>query len=259
VPSGSASAPIPLDIDYNSVYVTVYASDGNSMLQYSIYFYRNGPTDANLSSLTVSNGSLTPVFSPDTIKYTDSVANSVTSITVTPTADLSSSEIYAGGAVVASGTASPPIALAVGANAIGIDIFTEGDAASKFYTINVVRASGSDDSFNPAIGVTKPAETPNLADDGILVHQAVSPNGDGINDFLQIDNIAKYPENKLLIMNQSGQMIYQATGYDNTSKVFDGHSSKNGKMQLPGTYFYQLDYTVKGITKHKTGYLVLKY
>jgi hypothetical protein len=30
-------------------------------------------------------------------------------------------------------------------------------------------------------------------------------------------------------------------------------------MQLPGTYFYQLDYTVNGVTKHKTGFLVLKY
>jgi len=30
-------------------------------------------------------------------------------------------------------------------------------------------------------------------------------------------------------------------------------------MQLPGTYFYQLEYTVKGIIKYKTGFLVLKY
>ena len=43
------------------------------------------------------------------------------------------------------------------------------------------------------------------------------------------------------------------------SKVFNGHSSKNGQMQLPGTYFYQLDYTVSGTIKHKTGFLVLKY
>ena len=94
----------------------------------------------------------------------------------------------------------------------------------------------------------------------IIVHQAVSPKcGDGINDFLQIDGIQAHPDNKLTIMNRSGQMIYQASGYDNTTKTFDGHSNKNGQMQLPGTYFYQLDYTVKGITMRKTGFIVLKY
>jgi hypothetical protein len=76
---------------------------------------------------------------------------------------------------------------------------------------------------------------------------------------LQIDNISQYPDNKLSIMNRNGQLVYQATGYDNSSKVFDGHSSKNGQMQLPGTYFYELDYIVAGIAKHRTGFLVLKY
>ena len=74
-----------------------------------------------------------------------------------------------------------------------------------------------------------------------------------------IDNISQYPDNKLSIMNRNGQLVYEAKGYDNNSKVFDGHSNKNSQMQLPGTYFYQLDYTLSGITKHKTGFLVLKY
>ena len=60
-------------------------------------------------------------------------------------------------------------------------------------------------------------------------------------------------------MNRSGQMICQASGYDNATKTFDGHSNKNCQMQLPGKYFYQSDYTVDGITKHKTGFLVLRY
>jgi len=51
----------------------------------------------------------------------------------------------------------------------------------------------------------------------------------------------------------------QIFGYDNATKTFDGHSNKTGQMQLPGTYFYALDYTVGGIVKHKTGFLVLKY
>ncbi|MBB3053597.1 T9SS type B sorting domain-containing protein, partial [Mucilaginibacter gotjawali] len=68
-----------------------------------------------------------------------------------------------------------------------------------------------------------------------------------------------YPDNKLTIMNRSGQLIFEAKGYDNSTKVFDGHSNKTGAMQLPGTYFYSLDFTVNGTAKHKTGFIVLKY
>ena len=95
--------------------------------------------------------------------------------------------------------------------------------------------------------------------DGIIVHQGISPNGDGMNDYLVIDGISNYPDNKLTIMNRNGQLIYEAKGYDNSSRMFDGHSNKTGTLQLPGTYFYSLEYTVKGVAKHKTGFIVLKY
>jgi gliding motility-associated-like protein len=102
-------------------------------------------------------------------------------------------------------------------------------------------------------------ETPVLAEDGIIVHQGISPNGDGINDFLQIDNISQYPDNKLMIMDRNGQLVFEAKGYDNSSKIFDGHNNKTGQMQLPGTYFYSLEYKVKGISRRKTGFIVLRY
>jgi len=94
---------------------------------------------------------------------------------------------------------------------------------------------------------------------GPTVHQGISPNGDGDNDILTIDNIAAYPENSLTIMNRSGELIYQAKGYNNTTVAFDGHSNKNGKLQQSGTYFYSLDYKAGSETKHKTGYILLKY
>jgi len=57
-----------------------------------------------------------------------------------------------------------------------------------------------------------------------------------------------------MIMNRNGQLVYEASGYNNSSKIFDGHSSINRQMQLPGTYFYQLDYTVSGIINIKPGF-----
>ena len=215
--------------------------------------------NADLASLTISSGTLTPGFAAGTTSYTDAVTNATTTVTVTPTfSDPNATQITVNTVAVTSGSASQVIALAVGANTINT-IVTAQSGATKTYTLVVTRAAGGADNYDDGISVTKPTETPALAEDGIKVHQAVSPNGDGINDFLTIENITNYPDNKLSIMNRNGQLVYEATGYDNSSKIFDGHSNKNGQMQLPGTYFYQLDYTVSGITKHKTGYLVLKY
>jgi gliding motility-associated-like protein len=91
------------------------------------------------------------------------------------------------------------------------------------------------------------------------VKQGVSPNGDGINDVLVIDNIEKYPDNKLTIINSAGSTVYQASGYNNTTTAFDGHSNKTNAMQKPGTYFYRLEYKDKNATKYKTGYILLKF
>jgi gliding motility-associated-like protein len=91
------------------------------------------------------------------------------------------------------------------------------------------------------------------------VKQGFSPNGDGNNDVLIINNIERYPKNKLIIVNNSGVEIYQAAGYDNVSKVFDGHSSKSSVMQRPGTYFYRLEYDDNGKLKYKTGFVLIKY
>ena len=91
------------------------------------------------------------------------------------------------------------------------------------------------------------------------VRQAVSPNGDGINDVLTIDNIESYPDNKVTLLNRNGVEVFTVSGYDNVNKVFDGHSNINKSMQQPGTYFYLLEYRVKGELKRKTGYFIIKY
>ncbi|OOQ61614.1 hypothetical protein BC343_00630 [Mucilaginibacter pedocola] len=92
----------------------------------------------------------------------------------------------------------------------------------------------------------------------LSVHQAVSPNGDGLNDVFTIDGINAYPDNTVRIINANGDVIYSAKGYDNYSKAFDGRAN-NGKLQKPGTYFYSLDYTKDGKAQRKTGYLIVKY
>jgi gliding motility-associated-like protein len=109
-----------------------------------------------------------------------------------------------------------------------------------------------------------------LACGTILVHNAFSPNGDGINEKFVIDNIDDsvcYPENTVEIYNRWGVLVFETKGYNNNSNAFDGISGGRSTVQqssgLPtGTYFYILNYTSvdnvgKIITNKKDGYLYL--
>jgi len=75
----------------------------------------------------------------------------------------------------------------------------------------------------------------------IIVPGGFSPNGDGINDNFVIVGLEKYPENELYIYNRWGELVYQATPYNND---WDGLSNGNrtiyGDEVIDGTYFYIL-------------------
>jgi len=251
VASGALSQSIPLKQGLNTITTVVTAPDGHTTKTFTISVMRAFSTDAYLTQMQPGAGHLSPVFNPMTNSYTDEVNNSHAAITITPAVDDPLATLTVNGAHLASGATSPPIPLSVGPNTITTVVTAPDGVTTKTYTLTVTRDAFTLTSFNSAyqpVGVAQVVDEPLLPDDGIQVHQGVSPNGDGINDFLQIDNISQYPDNKLAIMNRNGQLIFEAKGYDNSSKVFDGHSNKNGQMQLPGTYFYQLDYTVGSIT-----------
>jgi gliding motility-associated-like protein len=97
-----------------------------------------------------------------------------------------------------------------------------------------------------------------IQDDLVTVHPGLSPNGDGINDYLLIDGISAYPDNKLTIIDRNGAKVFQTSNYDNASNNFTGHSNSGGTLQ-PGTYFYELVLNVNGESKRQAGYIVLKY
>ena len=262
VVSGSMSQAIPLAQGLNTITTVVTAPDGVTTKTFTITVFRAFSTDANLSQMQPSAGMMSPFFTPAITSYTDAVNNTNATIRISPVVQDPLATLTVNGVAVASGSLSQSIPLAVGSNTITTVVTAPDGVTTKTFTLTVTRAAQTPGPINSAyqpVGVAIASTNPALADDGLLVHQGISPNGDGINDFLQIDNISQYPDNKLMIMNRNGQLIFEAKGYDNSSKVFDGHSNKNGQMQLPGTYFYQSEYTVKGISKHKTGFIVLKY
>ncbi|SEB07225.1 gliding motility-associated C-terminal domain-containing protein, partial [Flavobacterium gillisiae] len=104
----------------------------------------------------------------------------------------------------------------------------------------------------------------------VLVHNAFSPNGDGINEIFTIDSIDDticYPENTVEIYNRWGVLVFETKGYNNSSNAFNGTSRGRTTISqssgLPtGTYFYILNYTSvdgngKIQTNTKDGYLYL--
>jgi gliding motility-associated-like protein len=243
----------------NTITTLVTASDGTTTDTYTITVTRVASANANIVLLRISSGTLSPTFAQATTSYAASVTNAVSSITVTPTAnDAANATITVNGTNVASGTASGAIALSVGDNTITAVCTAQNGPTTKTYTVVVTRAMAGMNSVYEPVSVVNPANTRQPAND-IMVHQGLSPNGDGDNDFLVIDGISNYPDNELLIMSRTGDLVFEVSGYNNHSHVFDGHSNKNGKMQSPGTYFYSLDYKADGVARHKTGFIVLKY
>jgi gliding motility-associated-like protein/uncharacterized repeat protein (TIGR01451 family) len=79
--------------------------------------------------------------------------------------------------------------------------------------------------------------TPVEAEPGFVFNQ-FSPNGDGVNDFLVIRDIATFPANSIQIFNRYGQSVFEARNLTN-DRVWDG--TFNGERAPEGTYYYILD------------------
>jgi gliding motility-associated-like protein len=113
-----------------------------------------------------------------------------------------------------------------------------------------------------AIIVVNPME-----DDEITVSQGFSPNGDNVNETLHIENIDSYPQNKLVIFNRWGNVVYEKSGYSSDSE-WNGNADDSGAMgnsKVPeGTYFYVLETGQSRLDASKapeqlSGFIVIKY
>jgi hypothetical protein len=170
VTSGSPSGALALNVGSNTIDVKVTAQDGTTTQTYTITVTRSAASsDANLSALTISAGTLTPAFAPGTTAYTDSVGFPVSSVTVTPTVNEShatvQAKVNAGGfTAVTSGSPSGPLALHTGVNTIQVKVTAQDGVTTKTYTISVTRAAPSSNanlsSLTISAGTLNPAFAP---------------------------------------------------------------------------------------------------
>ena len=91
-------------------------------------------------------------------------------------------------------------------------------------------------------------------DSCIVVHNVITPNGDGLNDTWIIDCIENFPDNSVQIFNRWGDVVNSFDRYDNTTYVWKG-TNKNGKLLPDGTYYYVLQ--IKNL-KTRTGWVLLR-
>ncbi|MCB0577936.1 MAG: gliding motility-associated C-terminal domain-containing protein, partial [Phaeodactylibacter sp.] len=69
----------------------------------------------------------------------------------------------------------------------------------------------------------------------------ITPNGDGVNDFFVIPELAFYPDHKLSIFNRWGDVVYESRDYQG-----DWDGTYKGKELPAGTYLYVLVVEVAG-------------
>ncbi len=107
-------------------------------------------TNANLTALSLSSGTLSPAFNSSTIAYSASVDNSVSSVTVNKTASPGANAVVSGGS-----------SLAVGANTVTVDVTSADGSVTKAYTVTVNRSAAATVSISasPASLITGNSST----------------------------------------------------------------------------------------------------
>lgn len=141
--SGEISDPVHVEVGYGPIHIVVTAEDGITTRTYTVNVFRpeaDPGSNAYLSDITLSAGTLTPSFHPDTLAYTTSVPIDTAQVTITATTQESIALVMINSTLVTSGTPCPPIPLEEGENPPIIVLVMAADGATnKIYEIIVTR------------------------------------------------------------------------------------------------------------------------
>lgn len=138
---------VVLNVGANTFTVVVTAQDGSTKT-YTVTVTRAGSSNNLLSNLWISDGTLSPAFAAGTTSYTASVANTITSVNVSPTIADATASVSVNGFVMMSGL-NRNVPLNVGANTITV-LVTAQDGTTKPYTIIITRENSPVAAVNAA-------------------------------------------------------------------------------------------------------------
>ena len=128
---------------------------------------------------------------------------------------------------------------------------------------NEIIAANSDDPSTNEENDPTIVTLPGVAGIFFEIFNGVTPNGDGFNDYFQIDGIDQFPNNNVQIFNRWGILIFEANGYNESSNIFTGESNARanigGDRNVPtGTYFYVITFSGENPGKNNySGYLYI--
>jgi hypothetical protein len=139
-----------LHVGANPIYLRVTSQDGHAETVYTIVLKRQ----PELSSLSVSEGELTPVFDADTLSYTVNVGRDIDSIALTAglqtdgTTGFEIGSLTINGDAAGSGVPTASIPLSYGGNVI-YAVVTTNSYVSTVYSVTVVRQEPQAGSIAP--------------------------------------------------------------------------------------------------------------
>ncbi|REK75587.1 cadherin-like beta sandwich domain-containing protein [Paenibacillus paeoniae] len=148
----------------NTITVKATAANGLDSRTYTLIVKRADASVTGLNGLTLSAGTLSPVFDQATTAYNVSVPYGTAALNVTPTATYSGSTIKVNGASVTSGQPSGNIALAAGENTtVNVAVTSQDGSNTKVYAITVTRGAASANANLSAMTISAGTLTPGFS------------------------------------------------------------------------------------------------
>ena len=169
--AGTPGQQVALSVGANTIKVRVTAQDQSTTQTYTVVLTRPPSTDATLSALGVSAGTLSPAFTASVTGYTATVGNAVETVTVTATRnhdDAAAAYLDENDSVLADADAGTPgqqVALSVGANTIKVRVTAQDQSTTETYTVVVTRRRSTDATLSGlgvSAGTLSPAFTANV-------------------------------------------------------------------------------------------------
>lgn len=143
--SGVASDPIDLVDIYTTIEIVVTAQDGTTKMTYTIEFYNQNlvekTNNADLRSLKVNYGLMTPNFKPAVTEYEVTATEDTYSVDIIPRTDdrLATYEVFAGTRKIGDYNNNYALALEDGENEVRIVVTSPDKTVTKEYTVMIYR------------------------------------------------------------------------------------------------------------------------
>ena len=217
---------VALAVGANSIVVTVTAEDGQTTRVYTVIVTREASTDARLSGLSLSAGTLDPEFDAATTRYTATVAYTVARITVTPApAHPSAAVAYLDASDTALTDADPDtdhfqVALVVGENVVNLEVTSQDGVAKQTYIVVITREVRA-----PTISSIGLTSDPN--DDGRTGDDATYAIGDAVLatvTFSRAVTVTRTPQLEIDVGGTPHSLFFSASASTPDTLVFTGYA-----------------------------------